>query len=225
MTTVSASAIDDAPRCPITDTYDYDAFGNEVNHTASTPNNYLYRAEQYDSDLGLYYLRARYYNSLTGRFLSRDPEVGTPRDPPSLHKYSYADGDPVNLLDPTGHDAGVEIALIWTTIRTVTVPAVSAIVGNYVTLQAIPWIASTLTLAAQAEALSELVATFAEDVGLTELAKGLMKLYVCGELATTYLDLTLDLDSLDVPAAEKKDVEVWADRLFILACSDYALRK
>jgi len=35
----------------------------------------------------------------------------------------------------------------------------------------------------------------------------------------------LDLDSLDVPAAEKKDVEVWADRLFILACSDYALRK
>jgi RHS repeat-associated protein len=35
-----------------------------------------YRAEQYDSDLGLYYLRARYYNPYTGRFLSRDPVNG-----------------------------------------------------------------------------------------------------------------------------------------------------
>jgi RHS repeat-associated protein len=34
----------------------------------------FYRGEQYDSDLGLYYLRARYYNPATGRFLSRDPE-------------------------------------------------------------------------------------------------------------------------------------------------------
>ena len=33
----------------------------------------FYRGEQYDSDLGLYYLRARYYNPVTGRFLSRDP--------------------------------------------------------------------------------------------------------------------------------------------------------
>jgi RHS repeat-associated protein len=34
-----------------------------------------YRGEQYDSDLGLYYLRARYYNPATGRFLSRDPQA------------------------------------------------------------------------------------------------------------------------------------------------------
>ena len=32
--------------------------------------------EQYDPDLGLYYLRARYYNPNTGRFLSRDPGPG-----------------------------------------------------------------------------------------------------------------------------------------------------
>ena len=41
----------------------------------------LYRGEQYDPDLGLYYLRARYYNPQTGRFLSRDPEDGNPNDP------------------------------------------------------------------------------------------------------------------------------------------------
>jgi RHS repeat-associated protein len=86
----------------VTDTYEYDAFGNDVYHTGTTPNNYLYRGEQYDSDLGLYYLRARYYNPATGRFLSRDPEDGKAIDPKTLHKYLYAGGDPVNSVDPTG---------------------------------------------------------------------------------------------------------------------------
>jgi RHS repeat-associated protein len=87
-----------------TDTYEYDAFGNLLNKAGTTPNNYLYRGEQYDPDLGLYYLRARYYNPLTGRFMSRDPEDGKAEDPASLHKYLYAGGDPVNLADPTGRD-------------------------------------------------------------------------------------------------------------------------
>ena len=57
----------------VTDEYEYDAFGNSFTKVGTTPNNYLYRGEQFDSDLGLYYLRARYYNPATGRFLSRDP--------------------------------------------------------------------------------------------------------------------------------------------------------
>jgi RHS repeat-associated protein len=68
----------------------------------------LRRGEQFDSDLGLYYLRARYYNPQTGRFLSRDPEDGNPNDPASLHKYLYAGGDPVNAMDPTGRESFVE---------------------------------------------------------------------------------------------------------------------
>ena len=71
----------------------------------------FYRGEQYDSDLGLYYLRARYYNPATGRFLSRDPldpqpfgPDGYPINPSSLHKYLYAGGDPINASDPTGRD-------------------------------------------------------------------------------------------------------------------------
>jgi RHS repeat-associated protein len=64
--------------------------------------------EQYDSDLGLYYLRARYYNPATGRFLSRDPEDGKPIDPRTLHKYLYANGDPVNMADPRGRDSMLE---------------------------------------------------------------------------------------------------------------------
>jgi YD repeat-containing protein len=51
----------------VTDTYEYDAFGNLIAHSGATPNAYLYRGERYDTELGLYYLRARWYNPVTGR--------------------------------------------------------------------------------------------------------------------------------------------------------------
>jgi RHS repeat-associated protein len=101
----------------VTDEYEYDAFGNSFTKSGTTPNNCLYRGEQFDSDLGLYYLRARYYNPATGRFMSRDPNEpklrdanGKPIDPRELHKYLYAGGDPVNLKDPTGEATLVEWA-------------------------------------------------------------------------------------------------------------------
>jgi RHS repeat-associated protein len=89
----------------VTDTYEYDAWGNGVNVTGSSPNLYLYRGEQYDPDLGLYYLRARYFNPSTGRFLARDPAEGIPMSPYTLHKYLYASADPVNRVDPSGRAA------------------------------------------------------------------------------------------------------------------------
>jgi len=88
----------------VTDEYLYDAFGNAFTKQGTTPNNYLYRGEQYDADLGLYYLRARYYNPGTGRFLSRDPLDGQAKIPASLHKYLYANGDPINGIDPMGRE-------------------------------------------------------------------------------------------------------------------------
>ena len=75
--------------------------------TGATPNNYLYRSEQYDTDLSLYYLRARYYNPATGRFLSVDSEAGQ-----GQRRYEYAGADPVNGLDPSGNEAIVEFALL-----------------------------------------------------------------------------------------------------------------
>ncbi|MBZ5726561.1 MAG: hypothetical protein LAP87_16365 [Acidobacteriia bacterium] len=86
----------------VTDTYDYDAWGNPVNTTGSTPNTFLYRGEQYDADLSLYYLRARFFSPLSGRFLSMDPAVGVTMDPATLHKYLYASSNPINRMDPTG---------------------------------------------------------------------------------------------------------------------------
>ncbi|MGA2435414.1 MAG: RHS repeat-associated core domain-containing protein [Bryobacteraceae bacterium] len=104
------------PTGAVTDTYDYDAWGNIVSLTGSTSNLYLYRGEQYDPDLNLYYLRARYFNPLTGRFLTRDLEAGLKVSPKSLHKYLYAEGDPINGSDPTGRQELVEYALPTATI-------------------------------------------------------------------------------------------------------------
>lgn len=86
----------------VTDTYTYDAFGELISRTGTTPNLYLYAGERYDADLGLYYLRARHYNADRGRFVSMDPYPGVITDPISLHKYLYANADPVNFMDPSG---------------------------------------------------------------------------------------------------------------------------
>jgi RHS repeat-associated protein len=85
-------------------TYQFDAFGAQIASTGATANNYLYSGEQFDPTLSLYNLRARYYNLLTGRFETADPAPGKIVDPGTLHKYVYAQGDPVNLSDPTGRD-------------------------------------------------------------------------------------------------------------------------
>jgi hypothetical protein len=75
--------------------------------------------------LGLYYLRARYYNPATGRFLSRDPEDGKQIDPVSLHKYLYAGGDPVNMIDPRGREEEEEeVTLLQRVVRAA--PAIAA---------------------------------------------------------------------------------------------------
>ena len=57
----------------VSDTYTYDGFGGVLSSSETTPNNYRYRSEQFDPTLGLYYLRARYYDQTTGRFISADP--------------------------------------------------------------------------------------------------------------------------------------------------------
>jgi RHS repeat-associated protein len=98
----------------VTDTYEYDAFGNMLAKTGVTPNAYLYRGERYDADLKLYYLRARWYNPVTGRFMTRDPYSGSAYDPASLHRYNYARSNPANFLDPSGRATLGEYGLMFT---------------------------------------------------------------------------------------------------------------
>jgi YD repeat-containing protein len=69
----------------VTDQYEYDAFGNSFTEAGTTPNNYFYRGEQFDADLGLYYLRARYYNSspVVSCQGTRDPRPPNPSHTPT----------------------------------------------------------------------------------------------------------------------------------------------
>ncbi|MHB8845004.1 MAG: RHS repeat-associated core domain-containing protein [Nitrospirota bacterium] len=85
-----------------TDTYDYDAFGNEIARTGTTENQFLFTGQQYDAETSQYYLRARTYGPVNGRFTSVDPYNGNIDDPSSLHKYLYAHANPVNRIDPSG---------------------------------------------------------------------------------------------------------------------------
>jgi RHS repeat-associated protein len=100
----------------VTDTYDYDAYGLLIAQTGSTPNLYLYRAEQWDPSLELYYLRARWMQPRTGRFVTADTYEGEDREPPSLHKYGYGEADAVNNRDPLGHHAVMEYGLVTTAV-------------------------------------------------------------------------------------------------------------
>lgn len=86
----------------ITDTYTYNAFGTLAGRTGSTVNPFRFAGEQLDASTDLYYLRARYYSPRTGRFLSADTFAGLQLDPRTIHKYGYANGDPVNNVDPSG---------------------------------------------------------------------------------------------------------------------------
>jgi len=61
-----------------------------INQTGSTPNNYTFAGERYDPALGVYYIRARYLNTSTGRFSGMDEREGYSRNPRSLHKYLSA---------------------------------------------------------------------------------------------------------------------------------------
>jgi len=98
----------------VTDRYDYDAFGDIISQTGSTPNVYLYSGEQNDPNLGFYYLRTRYLNPSTGRFVTSDPFPANSSDPKSLHRYLYANADPINRHDPSGMFSLVELSVTLT---------------------------------------------------------------------------------------------------------------
>jgi len=78
--------------------YTFDPFGNTTQSGSSTTNSFAYTGRELDTT-GLYFYRARYYNSTLQRFISEDPLgfVGS-----GANLYEYADSSPMNLRDPLG---------------------------------------------------------------------------------------------------------------------------
>jgi len=83
----------------LANTYVYDSFGNLTSSTGSVPNSFQFTAREFDSETGLYYYRARYYDPTVGRFLSEDP-IGFGGGQTDL--YAYLGNEPVDYTDPLG---------------------------------------------------------------------------------------------------------------------------
>lgn len=77
----------------------YEAYGAETDMSVGmdASNNFAWNQEYTDVDNNLVYLRARFYDPATMRFISRDSKRLD-------NRYSYCSGDPVNNVDPSGHD-------------------------------------------------------------------------------------------------------------------------
>ena len=80
----------------------YNLYGARKTSTDTTGNPFAYNGEARD-DTGLDYLRARYYDSQGGTFLSEDSYPGEATDPLSQNRYSYVQNNPVNYTDPSGN--------------------------------------------------------------------------------------------------------------------------
>src|SRR5262249_21646351 len=69
---------------------------------------YQFAHKERDVESGLDYVAARYYDATLGRFASVEPMAlqGTDIRKPSLklNPYAYATNNPINFVDPTGHD-------------------------------------------------------------------------------------------------------------------------
>ena len=78
-------------------TYTYDPYGKLSGSTGTATNPFRYAGQYTDTETGLVYMRARYYDPATGSFLTRDPIEGQTQEP-----YGYVGGNPLNATDPLG---------------------------------------------------------------------------------------------------------------------------
>ncbi|CAG0934100.1 partial tRNA nuclease WapA, partial [Thermoflexales bacterium] len=81
---------------------DYDPFGNVIRTVGLPSSSFGYAREQYDVASGLIFLRARYYDPASGRFLNRDTYPAYASVPQTLHRYVYVKNSPINHTDPAG---------------------------------------------------------------------------------------------------------------------------
>jgi RHS repeat-associated protein len=116
----SSSVITDNAGNRVQETY-YFPFGGTRLNTGNVVK-HKYTGQEEDSETGLYFYNARYYDPMLGRFISADSIVSNPRDPQDLNRYTYAGNNPLIYTDPSGH---LKFKSLWKAV-------VSGIVGGAV---------------------------------------------------------------------------------------------
>lgn len=96
-------------------TYTFDSFSQLTASTGTITNPFRYTGREFDTETGIYYYRARYFDPGSGRFISEDPiRFGGDGGP---NFYAYVNNDPTDFVDPLGlkccdvptHPPGVSI--------------------------------------------------------------------------------------------------------------------
>lgn len=95
-------------------TQTYFPFGAIKTSSGTPPTDYGFTGQKRDATANLMFYGARYYDAALGRFIQPDTIVPNPMDPQSLNRYSYVRNNPVNRIDPTGHeDCAAEDDWCW----------------------------------------------------------------------------------------------------------------
>jgi RHS repeat-associated protein len=88
----------------VTDRYGYTSYGllQEQEGTTENPFTFVGALGVMEEVDGLYFMRARFYDPATGRFMGKDPVAGALSNPQELHRYAYVMNNPLIAVDPTG---------------------------------------------------------------------------------------------------------------------------
>ena len=192
----------------IVNTYSYTAYGTALICDEKVSNSFRYTGECYDAESGLYYLRARYMNPETGTFTQEDTYQGNIYDALSLHKYLYAQDNPVIYKDPTGNTISLVEHLIaagqWVVdfaktlwkLKTYSTFAKAAFVAQIVSLTA--QIRSLIVSETLSEGIENFVGIFMSLVGILEIDYNKILLFLADAMS-----IILDLYHLYVDIVEE----------------------
>lgn len=89
--------------------YAYTPFGVALSTTEAVAQPFRFTGREFDSETGLYYYRARYYDPALARFISEDP-IGLAG---GVNLYAYVGNDPVNYTDPSGLEGEASGCAEW----------------------------------------------------------------------------------------------------------------
>ncbi len=103
------------PTAVAAESYELTSFGESGKLTPRV--RHQYTDEYWDGESRTTYLRARWYDANTGRFIGADPIQGKPRDPLTLNRYAYGHNDPTHSTDPSGKESLLSLSTAFTALN------------------------------------------------------------------------------------------------------------